>query len=186
MQPMQAGFGKLVARLQSVDYNILDVRNMAWYDDFSAFRSSVRSLEVRLSNVMQLAVDSAGSLSAHVELLEARQAPFVLFSPGLPCQSRPQDRYLTCRPDCMCVYVCVCVCVNLLAVPARVPIKVLRVAHQVAMTCSLPPGNAPALRALCMSCGRPFAPCRTAPACARPWRGSPLRLRRPSKANWRR
>ena len=106
MQPVQAGFGKLVARLQSVDYNILDVRNMAWYDDFSAFRSGVRSLEVRLSNVMQLAVDSAGSLSAHVELLEARQTP--LFSPGLPCQNRPQDRHLTCRPDRMCVYVCVC------------------------------------------------------------------------------
>ena len=124
MQPMQAGFGKLVARLQSVDYNILDVRNMAWYDDFSAFRSGVRSLEVRLSNVMQLAVDSAGSLSARVELLEARQTPFVLFSPGLPMQNRAQDSYLTCRPDGMCV--CVCVCVNLLAVPARVPIEAVR------------------------------------------------------------
>ena len=108
MQPMQAGFGKLVARLQSVDYNILDVRNMAWYDDFSAFRSGVRSLEVRLSNVMQLAVDSAGSLSAHVELLEARQTPKVLFSPRLPCQNRPQDGGLTCRPACifMCLPTC--------------------------------------------------------------------------------
>ncbi|KAK9846646.1 hypothetical protein WJX81_008333 [Elliptochloris bilobata] len=70
---IQAGFGKLVTRLQLVGYNILDVRNTAWYDDFSAFRSGVRGLEVRLSNVMQLAVDSAGSLSAHTELLEAFQ-----------------------------------------------------------------------------------------------------------------
>lgn len=105
---MQAGFGKLVARLHSVGYNILDVRNMAWYDDFSAFRSGVRSLEVRLSNVMQLAVDSAGSLSAHVELLEARRTPNVLFSPGLPCQKRPQDRGVTCPPACifMCLPAC--------------------------------------------------------------------------------
>ncbi len=61
-----------MARLQLVTYNILDVRSTAWYDDFSAFCSAVRGLEVRLSNVMQLAVDSAGSLVARLELLEAR------------------------------------------------------------------------------------------------------------------
>ena len=89
VQPMQAGFGKLVARLELVEYNILDVRNMAWYDDFSAFRSGVRSLEVRLSNVMQLAVDSAGSLSTHVELLEARPNLAVLHGPALQRQQCP-------------------------------------------------------------------------------------------------
>lgn len=130
MEPMQAGFGKLVARLQLVDYNILDVRNMAWYDDFSAFRSGVRSLEVRLSNVMQLAVDSAGSLSARVELLEARQTPTVLSSSG-PAMPKMSSGQMLGMSACMHM----CVCANLLAVLTRVPDEGFRFESQVAMTC---------------------------------------------------
>jgi dynein heavy chain len=35
-----------------------------WYDDFNAFKAGVRDLEVMLENVLELALDSAPSLSA--------------------------------------------------------------------------------------------------------------------------
>jgi dynein heavy chain len=40
-----------------------------WYDDFNAFKAGVRDLEVMLENVLELALDSAPSLSARWVML---------------------------------------------------------------------------------------------------------------------
>lgn len=44
-----------------------------WYDDFNAFKTGVRDLEVMLENVFELALDSAPSLVGTLELLEGFQ-----------------------------------------------------------------------------------------------------------------
>lgn len=44
-----------------------------WYDDFNAFATGVHDLEVMLENVLELALDSAPSLSGVLELLEGFQ-----------------------------------------------------------------------------------------------------------------
>jgi hypothetical protein len=69
----QAAFQKLIATLRGLDYNILDVKITRWHDDFNAFKGAVKDLEVLMQNVINLAFESAGSLAASVETLDAFQ-----------------------------------------------------------------------------------------------------------------
>lgn len=63
---------KLVSHLQDLKYSILDV-SMAtrWHDDYNAFNSGVKDLEMMLSRVIKLAFDSCSSLLGRMDLLEA-------------------------------------------------------------------------------------------------------------------
>ncbi|KAK9823872.1 hypothetical protein WJX72_006072 [[Myrmecia] bisecta] len=71
---IQASFQKLMAGLKGLRYSILDVKAVAWYDDYNQFKAGVKDLEVMLANVIQLASDNCASLPARCELLEAFQS----------------------------------------------------------------------------------------------------------------
>ncbi|WIA13292.1 hypothetical protein OEZ85_006876 [Tetradesmus obliquus] len=70
---IQVAFQGLLGQLRGLRYDILDIKASQWYDDFNAFKAGVRDLEVMLENVLELALDSAPSLSARLELLEGFQ-----------------------------------------------------------------------------------------------------------------
>ncbi|WIA33430.1 hypothetical protein OEZ86_006562 [Tetradesmus obliquus] len=70
---IQVAFQGLLGQLRGLRYDILDIKAIQWYDDFNAFKTGVRDLEVMLENVLELALDSAPSLSARLELLEGFQ-----------------------------------------------------------------------------------------------------------------
>ena len=64
----------MTARLRrGLTYNILDVKATRWHDDFNAFKSGVKDLEVMLTNVIQMACDCQPCLTSRAELLEAFQ-----------------------------------------------------------------------------------------------------------------
>ena len=69
---IQDSFQRLVSNLRGDGaYNILDVKATRWHDDFNAFKSGVKDLEVMLTNVIQMACDCQPCLVSRAELLEA-------------------------------------------------------------------------------------------------------------------
>ncbi len=60
-----------ISRLRSLDYDILDVKSTHWHDDFSAYKNSVKDLEVMFQNVINTAFEGAPTTQAGVELLDA-------------------------------------------------------------------------------------------------------------------
>jgi hypothetical protein len=60
-----------ISRLRSLDYDILDVKSTHWHDDFSAYKNSVKDLEVMFQNVINTAFKGAPTTQAGVELLDA-------------------------------------------------------------------------------------------------------------------
>lgn len=71
---IQTSFQKLVSHLKSLRYSILDVKATRWHDDFNAFKSGVKDLEVMLNNVITMASDNTTSIPARIELLEVLQS----------------------------------------------------------------------------------------------------------------
>jgi dynein heavy chain len=67
----QESFQKLVSNLRSLSYDILDVKATRWHDDFNAFKSGVKDLEVMLTNVIQMALDAQPCLVSRAELVES-------------------------------------------------------------------------------------------------------------------
>jgi dynein heavy chain, axonemal len=72
LRACQASFKKLMDELCALRYDVLDVKASQWHDDFNRFKAGVKDLEAMLARTMQLAFDSAASLAAKAELLEAR------------------------------------------------------------------------------------------------------------------
>ena len=68
---IQRDFQKLLDALRGLRYRVLDVKATSWPDDFNAFQSGVKDLEVQTQNVMTSAMDGAENLVARVEMLEA-------------------------------------------------------------------------------------------------------------------
>jgi len=60
-----------ISRPRSLDYDILDVKSTHWHDDFSAYKNSVKDLEVMFQNVINTAFEGAPTTQAGVELLDA-------------------------------------------------------------------------------------------------------------------
>eukprot|EP00898_Chlorokybus_atmophyticus_P005400 jgi/Chlat1/5861/Chrsp4S06373 len=71
LQDIYAAFQKLVGVLRSLSYSILDVKATRWHDDYNAFKSGVKDLEVMFQNVVTLAFETASALPARVDLAEA-------------------------------------------------------------------------------------------------------------------
>lgn len=71
---IQGTFQKLVAHLKGLRYSILDVKATRWHDDFNAFKSGVKDLEVMFNNVISLAAETTASIPRRIELLEVLQA----------------------------------------------------------------------------------------------------------------
>ena len=59
-----------LSRLSSLEYDILDVKSTHWHDDFSAYKNSVKDLEVMLQNVINTVFEGAPTTQAGVELLD--------------------------------------------------------------------------------------------------------------------
>ena len=70
---IQDAFAVKVHGLRTLDYKILDVKATRWHDDYNAFKSSVKDLEVMTQNVMVTAIDAVSDLNGLVELLRALQ-----------------------------------------------------------------------------------------------------------------
>ena len=60
-----------LSRLSSLEYDILDVKSTHWHDDFSAYKNSVKDLEVMFQNVINTAFEGAPTTQAGVKLLDA-------------------------------------------------------------------------------------------------------------------
>ena len=60
-----------LSRLSSLEYDIQDVKSTHWHEDFSAYKNSVKDLEVMLQNVINAAFEGAPTTQAGVELLDA-------------------------------------------------------------------------------------------------------------------
>lgn len=85
----QDSFQKLVRGLRGLDYNILDVKATRWHDDFNSFKSSVKDLEVMLTNVIQLACDVQVGVSWASAALRAGWHHGI--SAGLPMHAWPGE-----------------------------------------------------------------------------------------------
>ena len=68
---IQASFERHIATLRGLDYDILDVKSTRWHDDYSAFKNSVKDLEVMFQNVVTTAFEGAATTQSGVELLDA-------------------------------------------------------------------------------------------------------------------
>ena len=55
----------------SLEYDILDVKSTHWHDDFSAYKNSVKDLEVMFQNVINTAFEGAPTTQTGVKLLDA-------------------------------------------------------------------------------------------------------------------
>jgi dynein heavy chain len=64
-------FLKNLARLQSVDYDLLNVTASGWQDDITTFRNQMRDLEVMYVNVINSSFEGVGTVQAAVEVLDA-------------------------------------------------------------------------------------------------------------------
>mmetsp|Transcript_14483 Transcript_14483/g.50911 ORF Transcript_14483/g.50911 Transcript_14483/m.50911 type:complete len:4419 (-) Transcript_14483:356-13612(-) len=71
LREIEDTFLKNLQRLQSVDYDLLDVRAAKWPDDFSAFKNHMRDLEVMYMNVITGAFEGVGTLQSAVEVLDS-------------------------------------------------------------------------------------------------------------------
>jgi Dynein heavy chain, N-terminal region 1 len=67
---VQASFEQLLGKLRCLPYNVLDVKSTGWYEDFGAFKTGTKDLEIRLVNVIQLAFATVTCLSDQPLLLE--------------------------------------------------------------------------------------------------------------------
>lgn len=68
---IEDAFAKHIARLRSLDYNILNVKATGWHYDYNYFKNGLKDLEVMMANVISSAWEGVSTVSAGVELLES-------------------------------------------------------------------------------------------------------------------
>lgn len=71
LREIEKQFEKNLQRLQSVDYDLLDVRAAKWPDDFTTFKNQMRDLEVMYMNVISSTFDGVGTVQHAVEVLDS-------------------------------------------------------------------------------------------------------------------
>lgn len=64
-------FQKHIDHLRKLSYNILDVKETHWHDDYGAFKVGVKDLEAMMTNVIAGAWSTVKTIEEGVELLEA-------------------------------------------------------------------------------------------------------------------
>ena len=70
LQVMKRVFSDVVVQdLASIQYDVLDVSVMRWHDDFSAFKSRVKQLELKLCTIFGEALEQTETLKSRAELL---------------------------------------------------------------------------------------------------------------------
>ncbi|CAD7941439.1 unnamed protein product [Amoebophrya sp. A120] len=63
-------FQRAVAKFQSVDYDIMDIGEMRFDDDFFAFRMAIRELDRRMATVLGLGFDDLDSVAGRAKLFD--------------------------------------------------------------------------------------------------------------------
>lgn len=71
LRSIEASFEKSVSVLRGLHYDVLDVKSTRWHDDYNAFKSSIKDLEVMFMNVVNTVFEGAVTTTAVVELLDA-------------------------------------------------------------------------------------------------------------------
>ena len=69
LEEVRAGFAQQMERLQGLRYDVLDVRTIAWYEDFAAFKAAARDLDVMLGNILAVSFDEAATLASQLDAL---------------------------------------------------------------------------------------------------------------------
>ncbi|KXS19215.1 hypothetical protein M427DRAFT_507867 [Gonapodya prolifera JEL478] len=73
LQDIQVAFEKQIAKLWTVQEQILDVKATGWHDDYNNFKQGIKDLEVAMQNVIMGAFERSNGLEASIELLETFQ-----------------------------------------------------------------------------------------------------------------
>ena len=68
---IEDNFGKYISRLRLANYDLLDVNSSKWHDDYSYFVGGVKDLEIMLTNVINSAFETIGTIAGAAELLMA-------------------------------------------------------------------------------------------------------------------
>ena len=68
---IQTTFETHVTRLRGLKYDILDVKATRWHDDYNAFKSSMKDLEMHFENIVKMGFEGAATTGASIELLDA-------------------------------------------------------------------------------------------------------------------
>ena len=71
VREIRAGFKQSQATLCAVTYNVLDLTQSEFQDDFAVFRADVRQREKHLASVLTQAFDDSGTTHAQLKLLQA-------------------------------------------------------------------------------------------------------------------
>ena len=56
-------------RFQTLEYDALNVRSTAWFEDMAAFRGGTRDLDVKLGNLAHTACELAPTLATRLDVL---------------------------------------------------------------------------------------------------------------------
>jgi dynein heavy chain, axonemal len=67
---IENAFDKSLHELCSVQNTILNVKATTWHEDYNRFRSSIKDLEVMMTNVITYAFDAVRTVEQGVEVLD--------------------------------------------------------------------------------------------------------------------
>lgn len=67
---IEVTFEKHLQDLRKVENTILNVKATTWHEDYNRFRSSVKDLEVMMTNVITFAFDAVRTVEQGVEVLD--------------------------------------------------------------------------------------------------------------------
>ena len=67
---IQSSFELQIDRLRRLKYDVLDVKDSSWHDDYNLLKNAVKELEVMFSNVINSAFENVATVSEGVALIE--------------------------------------------------------------------------------------------------------------------
>lgn len=67
---IETAFDKNLQELRKVQHTILNVKATTWHEDYNRFRSSIKDLEVMMTNVITYAFDAVKTVEQGVEVLD--------------------------------------------------------------------------------------------------------------------
>eukprot|EP01042_Synura_sphagnicola_P000546 gene546-588_t len=67
---IQLSFEQQIDRLRRLKYDVLDVKDSSWHDDYNHFKNSIKELEVMFSNVINSAFENIATVNEGAILIE--------------------------------------------------------------------------------------------------------------------
>ena len=72
LEEIKSSFGKYIERIQGSDKDkLLDINSTKWHDDYSAFKTGTKNLEIMYLNLINSSFENVNKLSQAVEYIEA-------------------------------------------------------------------------------------------------------------------